>query len=183
MARLYIGLTDLETALRFRMEFSSPPRSREAALSRGDTAPMAVHLGAYLDGRLVGVCSIGPERLPVLNRPDAWRLRGMMVLPDFRNRGVGPALLKHQLQEIDARPNPFAWSYVQSRQAPFFIQYGYRPTGYTYEHPVSGETLLFGNRHTLRLIQDINGIVYGDGDPPRLGAVDATMELQGSTQR
>lgn len=175
MARLHIGLTDLETALRFRMALSSPPRSREDALSPGDTAAMAVHFGAYIDGEIVGVCSIGSQPLPVLDHPEAWRLRGMMVLPDLRNRGIGPALLKHQLREVDTKPNPFAWSYVQRRQAPFFAHHGYRPTGYTYQHPVSGETLLFGNEHTLRLIQDVTGITYSEGDPPNLGAVKPAM--------
>lgn len=185
MARLHIGPTDLETALRFRMAWSSPPRSREAALSPGDTAPMAVHFGAYIDGELVGVCSIGPQRLPIVDHREGWRLRGLMVLPNFRNRGIGPALLKHQLRDIDTRPNPFAWSYVQQKQLPFFTHYGYRPTGYTYEHPVSGPTLLFGNEHTLHLIQEATGITYSDGEPPSLGAVDPveTATARGSSER
>ena len=181
MPRLQIGLTDLETALRFRMEFSTPPRSREAALSPGDVAPTAVHFGAYIDGELVGVCSIGPQELPILDHPAAWRLRGLMVLPRFRNRGVGPALLKHQLREVDARPHPFAWSYVKRKVAPFFSLYGYRATGYSHDHPVGGQTLLFGNEHTLRLIESITGITYSDGEPPDLGIVDpaATADFLG----
>lgn len=175
MALIHIERTDLETVLQLRMQWSEPPRSREAALSPGDLAPEAAHFAAYLGSELAGVYSIGPEPLPVLNHPPAWRYRGLIVLPQFRDRGIGPALVQFQLQEIEARPHPLAWSYAKSRVIPFFSHFGYRPTGYTYEHPVGGPTQLLGNAHTLKFIAAATGIDYRDDELPKLGRVTLPM--------
>lgn len=171
MSLIQIKRTDLETVLALRMTLSDPPRSREEALSPGDLSEDAAHFGAYIDEQLVGVYSIGPEALPVLDHPPAWRFRGLVVLPDFRNRAVGPALVKYQLQEIETRPSPLGWSYAKRKHLAFFGTFGYRATGYTYQHPVSGETHLLGNRHTLRVIAEATGVSYGAGDPPSLGNI------------
>ena len=173
MTAVQIRQTDLETALQLRMTLSEPPRSREAAMSPGDTAPEAVHFGAYIEGQLVAVCSVGPERLPVLNHPDAWRLRGLIVLPDFRNRGLGPKLLQQLLQHVEAKPNPLAWSYVKRKLIPLYTRFDYHPTGYTYVHPSGGDTFLFGNQHTLELIREATGTVGGENALSHLGAIES----------
>jgi SAM-dependent methyltransferase/GNAT superfamily N-acetyltransferase len=169
-----IGPTDLESVLRFRMALSEPPRSREAALSAGDTAPGCAHFGAFLHGRLVGVHSLGPESLPILDHRSGWRGRGLIVLPEFRNRGIGAALMQHKLEVIESRPNPFAWGYGKRKLVPLYSRLGYRPTGFTHVHPVGGETLLFGNQHTLELIHNALGVDYSNGRIPDLGRVDVT---------
>jgi GNAT superfamily N-acetyltransferase len=170
---IQIRRTDLETVLALRMTLSDPPRSREEALSPGDLSEDAAHFGAYIDEQLVGVYSIGPEPLPVLDHPPAWRFRGLVVLPNFRNRAVGPALVRYQLQEIETRASPLGWSYAKRKHLAFFSAFGYCATGYTYNHPVSGETHLLGNRHTLRVIAEAMGVNYGAGEPPWLGTIGA----------
>jgi GNAT superfamily N-acetyltransferase len=159
------------------MALSEPPRSREATLSPGDTAPGSLHLGAYLDGRLAGVCSVGPEPLPILDHPNAWRVRGLIMLPEFRGRGIGSALMQRALAHVETQANPLAWGFPKKKLTDMYSRIGFRPTGYTYVHTVGGNTLLFGNAHTLRLIQDATGITYTDGDLPCLGAI----EQQGNT--
>ena len=181
MDNLQIVETDLDSALRLRTAFSDPPRSREAALSQGDSARECVHFGAYRDGKLVGVCSVGPEPLPVLDHRDAWRMRGLVVLPEMRGAGIGAELIKHRLQHVAKQSNVLAWGYAKRRLVPLYSSLGYRPTGFTYVHPIGGETLLFGNGPTLRLIEKLTGANYANGEIPDLGAVDAlqVQELSG----
>lgn len=172
MDNLEIAASDLETALQMRMIYSDPPRSREAAMSPGDTAPECAHFGAYLDGRFVGVCSVGPEPLPILDHPAAWRMRGLIVLPEFRRSGVGTALIQHRLQHVAKQSNPLAWGFAKRRLARLYSSLGYCPTGYTYVHPVGGPTLLFGNQNTLRYIERATGVTYTDGEPPEFGNLE-----------
>lgn len=171
MAELSIVETDLESVLQLRTAHSDPPRSREAALSIGDSAPECVHFGAYLRAELVGVCSVGPEHLPILGHPKGWRLRGLVVLPQFRGSGIGTELIQHHLRYVEKLPHPRSWAYAKPRLVRLYSSLGYRPTGYTYTHPVGGETLLFGNAHTLRFIEDATGVSYAAGELPALGAV------------
>lgn len=168
---VHITPVDLEIALRFRMELSDPPRSREAALSPGDMSPDAMHFAAYVDGEIAGVASLGPQKLPILHHPDAWRLRGAAVVPEFRSRGVGIFLVLHVLRQVETKMNPCAWGYAKPTLIPLFAPLGYRPTGYTHVHPVGGRTLLLGNHHTLALISANTGVAYAEGAPPELGAV------------
>jgi GNAT superfamily N-acetyltransferase len=171
MDELSIIETDLESVLQMRMAHSDPPRSREAALSIGDSAPECVHFGACLRGELVGVCSVGPEHLPILGHPPGWRLRGLVVLPQFRGSGLGTELIRHRLGYVEKLPHPRAWGYAKRRLVRFYSSFGYRPTGYTHMHPVGGETLLFGNAHTLRFIEDATGVSYAADELPVLGAI------------
>ena len=183
MDRLRIVTTDLESVLGLRTAFLDPPRSREEALSSGDTAPECVHFGAYLDDQLVGVCSVGPEPLPILDRPAAWRMRGLVVLPQLRGSGIGTALIRHRLQHVARQANPLAWGYAKRRLVRLYSSLGYHPTGYTYVHPVGGETLLFGNEPALRWIENATGVRYVAGEPHSFGAVDERQpqELSGSS--
>jgi GNAT superfamily N-acetyltransferase len=172
MDKLRIDTTDLESVLTLRTQFLDPPRSREEALSPGDTARECVHFGAYLDGTLVGVCSVGPEPLPVLDHPPAWRMRGLVVLPQLRGSGIGTELIKHRLRHVAAQSNPLAWGFAKRRLIALYSSLGYCPTGYTYVHPVGGETLLFGNQPTLHWIEQATGVSYSGEELPALGPVD-----------
>jgi GNAT superfamily N-acetyltransferase len=173
MTELDIRPVEMETALRLRMQLSEPPRSREAAMSVGDTAPAAIHLGAFLEDRLVGVGSVGPEPVPVLSRRDAWRLRGLIVLPSEQRKGIGRELVRALLARIDRQFSAMAWCYAKPKLISYYGGCGMRPTGYTYEHPVGGPTLLFGNDQTRDWIHRLTGVIYSERDLPVLGVVEA----------
>jgi GNAT superfamily N-acetyltransferase len=175
MSRIHIVPTDLDTVVPLRMTLSIPPRSREAALSSGDTADGVAHFAAYLEGQLVGVCSIGPEALPILQHAPAWRTRGLVVLPKFRDRGVGLALVRTLLQFGESKPNPLVWGYAKQHLIPLYELVGVFPTGYRHVHHSGGNTMLVGNKHTLRLIRDATGITYTDGEVPEMGCIDTAV--------
>jgi GNAT superfamily N-acetyltransferase len=152
-----IAPVDLETVLQLRTSFSEPPRSREAALSPGDTAQGAIHLGIFVCGNVVGVASVGPEPLPLLDHPSGWRIRGMVVLPENRRQGLGGALVEQLLEYVEGQDSPFAWCYAKPRLLSYYGRYGMRPTGHTHLHPIGGPTLLFGSDRTLNLIRNQAG--------------------------
>src|SRR5579864_5302879 len=124
---LQIAPVDLETVLQFRTTLSEPPRSREVALSPGDTAAAAIHLGAFFEGQVVGVGSVGPEPLPVLNHPPAWRIRGLAVLPGNRRHGVGSVLVRELLEHVDEQSSPLAWCCAKHKLISYYGGCGMRP--------------------------------------------------------
>ncbi len=166
-----IVATTLETVLPLRATLSIPPRSTEMTLTPGDTLEGSAHVAAYVDDQLVGVGSVVPEPLPVLDHRGGWRIRGTMVLPAFRHRGVGLIIIVHLLRHVEQHPNPYAWSYAKPAVVPRYPGLQYRPTGFTHWHPLGGLTLLMGNRHTLELISAATGASYEADSTPDLGAI------------
>lgn len=77
-----------------------PHQPMGSLVYKGDHAPDALHVGAFLDGELVGIASISFE--PHETEPRAWRLRGMATQERVHGLGVGRALIdacvKHVLE-------------------------------------------------------------------------------------
>ena len=77
---------------------SQPPRD---IVYPGEDAPSALTVGGFLGERLVGVATVHPDP----ERSAAFRLRGMAVVADLRDRGIGSLLLKpaHATSDADLR--------------------------------------------------------------------------------
>lgn len=106
----------------------------------GDDLPGTRHLGAVLDGVLVGVESFyvrDPE-----GRPDpAWRqLRGMAVLKPHQGCGIGKALLGHALAELD-REGVQVWCNARVAVEPFYQAFGFTRLGGIFDIPGVGPHL------------------------------------------
>lgn len=69
----------------------------------------SLHLGAYLDNELVTVASIFHEPPPGEVNPKAWRLRGMVTLPNQQRRGYGRAVLEKAINHIVEQGGTLFW--------------------------------------------------------------------------
>ncbi|MGZ4147470.1 MAG: GNAT family N-acetyltransferase, partial [Actinomycetota bacterium] len=88
----------LEDVLRIRQRILRPHQRIEDVEFDGDRRPGALHVGAFVAGRLVGAASVLPDAHPEVPDPNAWRIRGMAVDDDLRDRGIGGALLERCIE-------------------------------------------------------------------------------------
>ena len=115
------------------------PHQKPAELVfRGDDAPDAMHVGAFLDGKLVGIASVAREPFPGEPQLDAWRLRGMATLPEARRKGYGAALVQALVAHVAAHGGNLIWCHGRTSALPFYHAVGFREHGEEFTVPVTG---------------------------------------------
>lgn len=116
-----------------------PGQPPDASLYPGDDNPLTVHLGAYLDGRLVGIASVYAELRPgAPAREPAWRLRGMASAADARGQGVGRALLEASVDHVAASGGGELWCNARTPAAGFYAAAGFDVVSEPFDIPGIG---------------------------------------------
>ncbi len=99
----------------------------------GDDADGALHLGAFVDGELVGVASFLPHADPDGTEP-ATRIRGMAVDGAHRGQGVGERLLEEGLARFTGR----AWANARVEVVGWYERRGFEAVGEAFTTPDTG---------------------------------------------
>ena len=108
-----------------------------------DTAPSALHLGAFLDGQLIGIGSIVPEPRERALHPISWRIRGMAVVENARRTGVGSIILQTLIDYARTRPLPAEiWCNGRAYVKEFYERFGFAQEGDLFELPEIGPLVL-----------------------------------------
>lgn len=115
-----------------------PSQAPEELIFSGDHSPESLHLGAFLDGELVGVASVCRERCPDDNRLDAWRLQGMAVASTVQGHGCGRQLLERGIQHVADRGGTLLWCEGRTGVAGFYRAMGFELHGEEFVKPISG---------------------------------------------
>lgn len=79
----------------------------------------AIHLGAYLDGMLVGVGSLFPDG------PGVFRLRKLAVDQDMQGRGIGRDILVFAQDSLRAQGARLLWCDARLTAVPFYTRCGF----------------------------------------------------------
>jgi GNAT superfamily N-acetyltransferase len=119
-----------------------PGRPPEDARYAGDDDAETLHLGAFVDGRLVGVATIIREPPPGEDDPGAWRVRGMATLPDHRGRGLGARLLDGLLEHARGSGGRWVWCTARIGAVSLYRRAGFEPEGAPFEIPGIGQHLV-----------------------------------------
>lgn len=124
----------------FPLRFGILRRALPPAGSRysQDDDPRTVHLGVFQDGRLVSVGSFLPDPREDGPADDAYRLRGMVTLPDCRGRGLGGALLDYGVALVALRGGREVWCNGRTGAIAFYRRHGFEPVGEEFETPGTG---------------------------------------------
>ena len=124
----------------FPLRFGVLRRALPPAESRypRDDDPRTVHLGAFIDGRLVAVGSFLPEPPEDSRVEDAYRLRGMVTMPDYRGRGIGGVLLDRGVAEVARTGARMVWCNGRTGALSFYRRHGFAPVGEVFETPATG---------------------------------------------
>jgi GNAT superfamily N-acetyltransferase len=114
----------LDEIFQVRWDVLRPGCPAEAAHFPGDDDPETIHVGAFAGDRNV-CCATG-----TLNQWDgrpAWQLRGMGVVADYQNRGVGQRVLAELVnlisQSSDVRQ---MWCNAREEAVGFYEKQGWR---------------------------------------------------------
>jgi len=128
-----------EETVDVRWPILRPGFPRETAIFDGDTASTTIHLGAFHEGKLVGVASIYAAPLP--ERPEltaSWQLRGMATLPHVRGLGYGSALVAACEDETRNAAATLIWCNARVSAAAFYSRHGWKTIGDEFDIPTVG---------------------------------------------
>lgn len=104
----------------------------------GDDAPDALHLGAFEDGRLVGIATIARDPPPGTSDGAAWRVRGMATMPKVRGRGIGGELLDACVEHARVRGGTLVWCNGRVPARSFYERHGFEVVRGPFEIPDTG---------------------------------------------
>lgn len=107
-----------------------PGRPAAECIFEGDTATDTLHLGAFIAESLVGVASFMKNSHAFFKEPVQFQLRGMAVLPDFRNKKLGEKLLLQGEKELlREHKELLLWFNARESAIDFYRRYGYETKG------------------------------------------------------
>lgn len=134
-----IRRVDAASTRPLRQAVLRPHQRAEDLVYPGDEAADSWHGAAVeADERTVGVASVYREARPGSAGTDEWRLRGMAVVADRRDQGIGAALLAVALEHALRRGGRLVWCNARIRAVPFYRRHGFEVVGEPFEPPDIG---------------------------------------------
>lgn len=109
----------------------------------GDEDPSSFHLGAFDEGRLVGIATFIAEPCPASGAERDWRLRGMATIAQVRGRGIGGRLLDTGVGRVAQSGGRRVWCNGRTSARRFYEQHGFTVVGDEFELPHTGSHFLF----------------------------------------
>lgn len=103
-----------------------------------DHRPDAIHLGAVLDGQIIGVCSLFQMDTPKLSQVRQYRLRAMATHPEFRGTGAGRALVEEALRRVGEMQQDVLWCDARAVALGFYDRLGFKTIDEWYDVPIIG---------------------------------------------
>lgn len=121
-----------------RHQVLRPHQAPDELVYPGDEAAESLHVGAFADGRLVGVATVVPGPMPGIADEHAWQVRGMATLPEFRGQGAGSAMLGALVAHVAGRGGTAIWCNARTPAVRFYEKMGFAAKGGEFLIPVSG---------------------------------------------
>jgi GNAT superfamily N-acetyltransferase len=115
-----------------------PGQPLEANVYPGDEEQDTAHFGVFADGAMFGAVSI--FRQPPLGSEDAdaWRIRGMAVLPERRGLGYGKLLLRACIDHVTRHKARLVWCNARTPAVSLYARAGFVVEGEEFELPGIG---------------------------------------------
>ena len=92
----------------------------------GDDLPTTFHMGLFIEGRLLSICTFMHEAHPDLPAENAFRLRGMATDDNYRGQGLGHVLLSHVEDYLrEKKKCDFLWFNARIKAFSFYEKLGF----------------------------------------------------------
>lgn len=105
----------------------------------GDGRSRAYHIGAVLQGSIIGIASVYNEPRPAMVEGRAWRLQGLAVMTRDRREGVGTSLVEAISRHVLRNKGNFIWANVPVDCCDFFRELKYEVAGDAFDVPGLGD--------------------------------------------
>ena len=121
-----------------RQQVLRPDQPPESAVYPRDELDTTYHIGVFEEGSLVGIVSLYPEGPEGYELENAWRVRGMAVLPEHHGRGFGSKLLQACMAYAAAHDGKALWCNARVMARPFYELRGLSIDGEPFDIPGIG---------------------------------------------
>lgn len=105
----------------------------------GDGRSRAHHVGAVLQGTIIGIASVYNEPRPAMVEGRSWRLQGLAVMPRDRREGVGTSLVEAISRHVLRNKGNLIWANVPSDSCEFFAALKFEIAGDSFDVPGLGD--------------------------------------------
>jgi len=108
-------------------------RPIEDCVFDGDHDPNTVHLGAYIDNKLVGVLSAFQKNATTFDVSKSYQIRGVAVLRAAHRKGVGRALMTSIEKLLEQKKIDLIWLNARVTALDFYTALAYNQKGSAFE--------------------------------------------------
>lgn len=106
------------------------PHQRIAELVyTADDDPETLHVGAFHEGRLVGIATVLRQPCPRAAFVEPWQLEGVATMPEVRGLGYGRAILTRCIAYVAGRGGATLWCNGRTSATGFYVALGFRTIG------------------------------------------------------
>ena len=137
-SKIHINTISAETTHIIRHPVLRPGLAVENCILPGDDLKTTIHLGAYDQNTLLGVCTIldNPKNGPFTLSNG--QIRGMAVRSSSQNNGVGRLLIEVAERLARSRGFEVIWMNARKEASGFYLKMGYSIEGSEFEVPIFG---------------------------------------------
>ena len=105
----------------------------ESCIFDGDNLDTTFHLGIYIENKLVGVCSFFKSNNDLFSAEFQYQLRGMAVLDEFQNLGLGKLILIHGENLLKKQNIQIIWCNARKKAINFYSKNSYNIIGLPFD--------------------------------------------------
>lgn len=135
---IQIESISVDELLPLRARVLRPGQETEKAENPFDRNPETLHLGLYLETKLVCVATFHLENHKELPAQKAYRLRGMATDEKHQGKGLGKKILCFAIDELKKRKCDLLWCNARVIAFPFYLKLGLQFHGELFEIPEIG---------------------------------------------
>jgi GNAT superfamily N-acetyltransferase len=110
-----------------RQEVLRKGKPIETCYFDGDNLASTNHFGIFIDKHLTGIVSVFHNNNATFSNKHQFQLRGMAILPDFQNKGIGKLLIEEVEKEIFSKQKNeiLIWFNARKSAVPFYERLHY----------------------------------------------------------
>lgn len=108
-------------------------RPIEDCVFDGDKDPKTIHLGAFIENKLVGVLSAYQKNTTVFDVKESYQIRGVAVLTTAHRKGIGRALMANIEHQLKQKKIDLIWLNARITAVDFYTALAYQQKGKAFE--------------------------------------------------
>lgn len=108
-------------------------RPIEDCVFDGDKDPKTIHLGAFIENKLVGVLSAYQKSTSAFEVKESYQIRGVAVLTTAHRKGIGRALMANIEHQLKQRKIDLIWLNARITAVDFYTALAYQQKGNAFE--------------------------------------------------